>query len=290
MNFGIVFTNAGPFTGPEQAAGLALLAEEAGFESLWTVEHVVVPSGYESAYPYSPDGKMPGGDKVPIGDPIVWLAYVAAVTERIRLATGILILSQRNPVITAKAAATLDTLSGGRLTLGVGVGWLREEFEAIGAPFEERGARVDEYIAAMKVLWSEDEATFEGRFSNFKKANLYPKPVQAGGIPVVIGGHSDAAARRAGRLGDGFFPGRFVPGDTTELERLLGIMRGAAKEAGRDADAIEITSGGAFDVEGAKRLADLGVSRIVIPPLGFDLDTLKRSLGEFSERVIAHMS
>ena len=290
MNFGIIFTNVGPFTGPEQAAGLARLAEESGFESLWTVEHVVVPSGYESAYPYSPDGKMPGGDKIPIGDPIVWLAYVAAVTERIRLATGILILSQRNPVITAKAAATLDTLSGGRLTLGVGVGWLREEFEAIGAPFEERGARVDEYIAAMKVLWRDDEATFEGRFTNFKNANLYPKPVQTGGIPVVIGGHSDAAARRAGRLGDGFFPGRFVPGDTTELERLLGVMRGAAKEAGRDADAIEITSGGAFDVDGAKGLADLGVSRIVIPPLGFDLDTLKRSLGEFSERVIAPLS
>lgn len=290
MKFGIVFTNTGPFTRGEQAAGLARLAEEAGFESLWAVEHVVVPGGYESAYPYSPDGKMPGGDKVPIGDPIVWLTYVAAVTERIRLATGILILSQRNPVITAKAAATLDSLSGGRLTLGVGVGWLREEFEAIGAPFEERGARVDEYIAAMKVLWRDDEATFEGRFSNFKRANLYPKPVQPGGIPVVIGGHSDAAARRAGRLGDGFFPGRFVPGDTTEFERLLDVMRAAAKEAGRDAGAIEITSGGAFDVDGAKRLADLGVSRIVIPPLGFDLETLKSSLGDFSERVIAPLS
>lgn len=290
MHFGIIFTNAGTFTNPEQAAGLARLAEESGFESLWTIEHVVVPSGYESVYPYAPDGKMPGGETIAISDPIVWLAYVAAVTQRIRLATGILILSQRNPVITAKAAATLDLLSGGRLTLGVGIGWLREEFEAIGAPFEDRGARVEEYIAAMKVLWRDDEATFEGKYSNFKRANLYPKPVQAGGIPVVIGGHSDAAARRAGRLGDGFFPGRFAPGDTTELEQLLGVMRAAATEAGRDADAIEVTSGGAFDLEGAKRLADFGVSRVVIPPLGFDLETLKRSLGEFSERVITPMS
>ena len=152
MQFGIAFANVGPFIEPDAAVGFARAAEEAGFDSLWTVEHVVVPSNYESPYPYSPDGKMPGGEDSPIPDPLIWLAYVAAASERIKLATGILIVPQRNPVILAKELATLDRMSGGRLLLGIGVGWLAEEFEAIGVPFAERGARTDDYVAAMRSL------------------------------------------------------------------------------------------------------------------------------------------
>src|SRR3546814_5774776 len=146
---------------------MAVAAEAAGFESLWTVEHVVVPSGYDSEYPYDPSGKMPGGEELAIPDPLIWLSWVASATSTIRLATGILILPQRNPVVLAKELATLDHLSGGRMELGVGVGWLEEEFAAIGVPFDERGRRTDDHIAAMRALWSEEKATYHSECTNF---------------------------------------------------------------------------------------------------------------------------
>ncbi len=285
MKFGIIFANAGPFGEPELSRGLVGLAEEHEFESLWTVEHTVVPTGYESAYPYSNDGKMPGGDDVAITDPLIWMAWVASITTRVRLATGILILPQRNTFILAKELATLDVLSGGRVELGIGVGWLREEFEALGVPFEDRGARTDEYVAALRALWEGGETSFDGQFTSCQRVNCNPKPVQAGGIPIVVGGHTPAAARRAGRLGDGFFPGRSRP---EELMPLLETMRSAARDAGRDPDAIEVTAGGVFDLDGVKRFADLGVSRVVIPPLGFDFETLKGALGAFADTVVAN--
>jgi probable F420-dependent oxidoreductase len=283
MKFGIIFANVGPLGEPDIATGLARLAEDNGFESLWTVEHTVIPSGYESQYPYDASGRMPAGNDFAIPDPLVWLTWVGAATERIRLGTGILILPQRNPVTLAKELATLDVLSQGRVELGIGVGWLREEFEALGVPFEERGARTDEYVAAMRSLWREPETTFRGAFASFERCNSYPKPRQPGGIPIVVGGHTNAAARRAGRLGDGFFPGRSTESD---LRPLLDVMRSAARDEGRDADSIEVTAGGALDADGARSLGDLGVGRVVIPPLGFDLETLKRALGDFSESVI----
>jgi probable F420-dependent oxidoreductase len=203
VKFGIMYANAGPSARTEHATALATLAEEAAFESLWTVEHVVVPAGYQSTYPYSGDGRMPGGEDVDIPDPLVWLAWVAAKTTRIRLATGILILPQRNPLIVAKEVATLDRLSGGRMTLGVGVGWLREEFDALGVPFERRGARADEYVAAMRAAWTEDEPTYEGRFVSFTGAKSNPRPVQAGGVPVVVGGHSEGASATGSSRGRG---------------------------------------------------------------------------------------
>jgi probable F420-dependent oxidoreductase len=278
MKFGVVFANAGPAAAPEHAVGLAKAAEDAGFESLWTVEHVVVPAGYESQYPYSADGRMPGPEETPIPDPLIWLTYVAAVTTRIRLATGILILPQRNPVVLAKEVATLDALSGGRVTLGVGVGWLKEEFDIIGVPFEERGARTDDYVAALRALWEQPAADYKGRFASFQGAQVYPKPVQSR-IPIVVGGHSEAAARRAGRIADGFFPGR---GDLETLGHLLEVMRKAAVDAGRDPDAIEVTAGGAIDPDGIKRYADLGVSRMVVPPIGRDLESRTSFLAGFS--------
>ena len=283
MKFGIIFANIGPAVQPEHAAALGQLAEENGFDSIWTVEHVLVPADYQSEYPYSPTGKMPGPEESPIPDPLVWLTYVGAMTKRIKLATGVLILPQRNPLVLAKEVATLDVLSGGRVMLGVGVGWLREEFDAIGIPFEERAARTDEHVAALRTLWAEDEATFKGQFTSFERAKSFPKPVRRS-VPIVVGGHTKPAARRAGRLGDGFFPARTSP---EELAVLLEEMRTAADEAGRDADAIEITAGGSMDVDGIKKFADLGVSRIVIPPLGFDVETLEQQLGNFADNVIA---
>lgn len=282
MKFGILFANVGPYVQPDMAAAFGRIAEDNGIESLWTVEHVVVPADYQSEYPYSSSGRMPGPEESPIPDPLIWLTWVGAATTTLRLATGILILPQRNPPILAKELATLDVLSKGRVELGVGVGWLREEFDALGVPFEDRGARTDEYIEALRALWRDDECSFKGKFASFERAKCFPKPVQDL-IPIHVGGHTPAAARRAGRLGNGFFPGRSTDDD---LRPLLDTMRASAKDAGRDPDSIEVTAGGVMDLDGVKRFADLGVDRIALPPLGFDLDTLHEQLGRLSEQVI----
>jgi probable F420-dependent oxidoreductase len=288
VKFGVMFANVLGFSRPDGAVAIAQAAEQAGFESLWTVEHIVVPAGYESEYPYDDSGRMPGSDDMPLPDPLVWLAYVAAATTTIRLATGVLILAERNPVVTAKEVATLDSLSGGRVTLGVGVGWLKEEFDAIGVPFERRGKRLDENIEAMRALWTQDKPSYDGEFVSFTDAICSPRPAQ-GSVPIVIGGHTEAAARRAGRLGDGFFPAK------GETEHLIEVMRDTARDAGRDPGAIEITTGGG-DVFGpgaldsVAKLADIGVERIVIPPLAFDAEGIHDALARFGDEVIAKVS
>jgi probable F420-dependent oxidoreductase len=287
MKFGIAFANTGPFASAEGATQLALSAEAAGFESLWTVEHVVVPEGYQSTYPYSDTGRMPGRDDAPVPDPLIWLTYLAASTTTLRLATGILILPQRDPVVLAKELATLDDMSGGRLELGVGVGWLREEFDALQIPFEERARRTDDAVGALRALWGQDVASYDGEFYRFERCISRPQPVR-GTIPIHVGGHSEAAARRAGRLGDGFFP---ASGPHDELRRLFSVARESAVAAGRDPDTIEMTSGGngavgerALDEVGA--LAELGVDRVILPAFLFYRDP-EESLARYGEEVIA---
>lgn len=285
MHFGIAFANAGPFANPELFETLVRAAEENGFESLWTVEHVVVPVGYESEYPYSESGKMPGPENAPIPDPVLPLAYAAAMTERIRLATGILILPQRHPAYVAKEMATLDVLSRGRAILGVGIGWLEEEFAVVGVPFRERAPRTEESVRAIRSLWKAEAEPFRGRFFSWDAVESNPKPVQPGGVPVVVGGHVEGAARRAARCGDGFFP---VRGDFETLPKLLAALRDECGKIGRDPGAIEITTGAlGVDPEKVRRYRDLGVSRLVIGPPAFDAEGLRRALGELGERVIA---
>jgi len=290
MKFGIAFANTGPFAHPAAAVEFAQAAEAAGFESLWTVEHVVVPSGYDSPYPYDPSGKMPGGEEFPIPDPLIWLSFVASATSRVNLATGILILPQRNPVVLAKELATLDHLATGRMLLGIGVGWLEEEFDAIGVPFAERGRRTDEYVDVMRALWTQDKASFHGEFVDFDDCISMPHPAN-GTIPVHIGGHTDIAARRAGRLGDGFFPGK---GSHDELARSFELARATAREHGRDPDAIEMTTGGNGAVGGraldeVKALADIGTGRVMIPAFLFYRDTVN-SLARYGDEVISALN
>jgi probable F420-dependent oxidoreductase len=262
MKFALRYCNTGRYTDAKEAVALAQAAEAAGFESLWTVEHTIVPAGYASAYPYDPSGKMAGGrNDIPLPDPLIWMGYIAAATRTIKLATGILILPQHNPVVTAKQVATLDHLSGGRILLGVGVGWLEEEFKALGVPFAERGARMDEYIAAMRELWSAEAPTFKGRFVAFEGAYCRPQPVNKA-VPIIIGGHSEAAARRAGRLGDGFFPARGAPAD------LIAIARKAAQAAGRDPDRLEISASLPDDLAELEGMRKQGVTRVLVPAMG----------------------
>ncbi len=259
MKFGLRYCNTGRYVDPTRAIELVQAGEEAGFDSAWTVEHTVIPEGYESNYPYSPDGKMAGGvNDFPLPDPLIWMAWVASRTTTLKLATGILIVPQHNPVVAAKQIASLDFLTGGRVLLGIGVGWLEEEFNAIGVPFADRGARTDEYIAAMRELWSAEKPTFHGDFVHFDQAHCQPQPVN-GSVPIIVGGHTRLAAQRAGRLGDGFFPAR---GASAEL---IDLARRTAEEHGRDPEALEITTSLPEDLDEIPRLAALGVHRLLVP-------------------------
>lgn len=286
MKFGIAFANIITFAEREGLQTLAKGAEAAGFDSLWTVEHVIYPEGYESAYPYDPSGRMAMDSGTPLPDPLLWLAFVAAATETLRLGTGILILPQRNPLVLAKEVATLDHLSGGRVDLGIGVGWLREEFDALGVPWPRRGARTDEHIEVMRALWDGDHASYDGEFVSFSDVSSNPKPAN-GRVPIHVGGHSRAAAERAGRLGDGFFPG------TGDIAELVDIMRQSAAAADRDPGSIEVSYGnmelvGDGAVDAAHELAEAGVDRAIVPSFLFLGDT-EAALAAYADKVAAVM-
>jgi probable F420-dependent oxidoreductase len=285
MKFGLMFVNSGPFSNHDLLSHLAQTAEQCGFESLWTVEHVVIPKDYQSPYPYSKSGKIPGGEDVAIPDPLLPLSFAAALTKTIRLATGVVILPQRHPLYLAKEIATLDLLSGGRVILGVGSGWLKEEFDALGLDFQKRGARTDEAILAMRACWREDPSTFQGRHFGFGPLRSYPKPAH-NDVPIHIGGHSPAAAKRAGRLGDGFFP---ALGEIEKLQELFTTMREAAHQAGRKPDRIELSCMTRAAVDSVKMVADIGISRVVVAPPAFDKEGLSRGLEKIGNEVIARV-
>lgn len=252
---------------PEWIARFARHVEACGFESIVVVEHAVVVAGYSSVYPYDRSGRMELADDCAIPDPLDLLAFLAGQTTRLGLATGVLVLSNHHPVVLAKRAATVDALSGGRLRLCVGVGWMREEVEACGTAFATRGRRADEAIDAMRALWAggpPDGASHHGEFFRFERAMSYPKPVRPGGVPIHIGGHSLAAARRAGRRGDGLQP-LGLAGD--ELRRVVAAMRAEAERAGRDPDALELTLGhlaAKITPERAEKLRELGADRVLL--------------------------
>ncbi len=283
MKFGIIYANTMRFADRDGLVELAQGAEAAGFESVWTVEHAVFPDDYTSEYPYDPSGKMIMAADTNLPDRLIWLAWVAACTTRLRIGTGILILPQRNPLVLAKTLSTLDALSAGRVELGVGVGWLREEFAALGVPFDDRAARTEEHIAVLRALWDGDHAEHHGERFDFAGVSVNPKPAR-GRVPIHIGGHSVAAARRAGRIGDGFFPAK------GNLRELIDIMRQTAADAGRDPDAIEVTSGsvevfGSDPVGAVQELRDQGVDRVVVPAF-LHLKDPATSLAAFGENVI----
>jgi probable F420-dependent oxidoreductase len=285
MKFGLAFASSIGIEG-EGALELCRRAEAAGFESVWGGEHVILPTAIESSYPYTEDGRIPAQPDTPIPDPLLWLAYVAAAAPTLRLGTCILIVPQRNPLILAKEIATLDRLSGGRVELGIGVGWMREEFDALGVPWEHRGARSDEYIAAMRALWAGPDVEFHGEFVDFPRVTCSPRPIQTS-IPILVGGDTPAAIGRAVRIADGYFPGE---GDALRLRRLIGELRIAAEKHGRDPGSIEVNAIFAAQmtdpVAGAEQFAKLGVSRAMIPGFFFAGPGGLDRLSEFGERVI----
>lgn len=282
MKIGIMFANTGNFAQPAHAEALALAAEDTGIESLWTVEHVVVPKEYNSVYPYNRKGKLSGDFHHDVPDPVVWMSYIAAITKRIRLSTGILILPQRHPLYVAKEFATLDKFSNGRAMLGVGIGWLEEEFDALGIPFKRRVARTEESMQALRSLWRDEVASFDGEEFSWADVGSYPKPVQPDGVPIIVGGHVPAAARRAAKFGDGFFPGRI-----DRLDELLAELRAECERIGRNPADVEVTTGTPdMSLDNIKAMADKGISRLVMPPPGQSKDDIRAGLERFAENVI----
>jgi probable F420-dependent oxidoreductase len=243
-------------------------AQAARFATLWAGEHVVMVDQSSSRYPYAADGQIAVPSTADWLDPMVCLSFAAAATSTIGVATGVLLLPEHNPVMVAKQAASLDRLSDGRLTLGVGIGWSREEFDALGVPFARRGARTKEYVAAMRAIWRADVASFDGEFVRFDRIRVNPKPFLGTGIPVVLGGNSDAALRRVAAWGDGWY-GFYLPDVDTVHERVA-FLREQCRQVGRDP--AELSLAVAMErprPEDVGALGDLGIDEMVlveVPP------------------------
>ena len=269
MRFGVIPLCAKPFiTDARWVRTFLAMLEDEGAESVWMPEHVVMAQDYEPLYEYSADGRAPVAEDTVMPDPLEWLSFAAACTERLLLATGVLIGPQHSAAMLAKRLATLDALSGGRLQVGIGIGWQREEYAAVGVPYQSRGRRLDESIDAMRILWREDPASFAGEFVRFERVFCDTKPARAGGVPLHIGGSSEAAARRAGLRGDGFFPYVISPED---LAVRLTTVRSTAQQAGRTLEDFSVTvwpasyrHGASFDIGLARAFRDAGADRLLI--------------------------
>ena len=244
VTFGCSLPSRGPMAGPEALRSLAQRAEDLAFDSVWVSDHIILPRQVESFYPYSPDGIATFRPDQPYFDAISTLNFLAGCTQNLRLGTHVLILPYRNPVLTAKMLATLDVLSGGRVTLGVGVGWMEEEFLALGLDtFAQRGAVSNEYIRLFKELWTKEQPEFQGEYYRLSGAGFLPKPVQQPHPPIWIGGHTGPAIRRAAELGDGWMPIGLRPPATLEPEELAGKiarLRTLTRRAGRPEDAVAV--------------------------------------------------
>ena len=244
MEFGFSIPSRGPLATPENMATLAGRGEEMGFDIISVSDHIVIPNNIGSRYPYSESGAFAGDSSGMYMEQLTVLGFLAGQTSKAKLLTSVMVLPHRSPVLTAKMLATIDVLSGGRLIVGCGVGWMREEFEAIGAPpYDERGAVGDEYIRAFKELWTSDSPRFDGKYCSFSDVSFEPKPVQKPHPPIWIGGESPPALRRAGQLGDAWFPigtnPRFTVGTAAQFADYASRVRGHAEAAGRDPSEID---------------------------------------------------
>jgi probable F420-dependent oxidoreductase len=265
-------------------------AEAAGFESVWFGEHLVLPAELPSTYPYSESGASPLTPDTPLYDPWVMLAGIATATTTLRLGTNVYVLPLRHPLVTARAVITLDRLSGGRVTLGAGIGWLRDEFEAAGIPFSERGSRMDEIIPLLRRLWSEeDPITHEGRHFRFGPVHFRPKAIQRPSIPIELGGTSPAALRRAALMGDGWM--ELGSTDLDELANRIAWLTASRTEAGLGDRPFLITAAIGSEDTSLDRLHRIGVTRVITPVHGISpdwtLDDVRRWIDGYARDTMA---
>src|SRR5262245_14061040 len=293
MKFAVSGVGSGSTARPELLVQVAQKAEALGFESTWIPVHLAVSVTITSLCPYSACGKFPGGPGAALHDPFVALGFVAASTNTIKLGTGVFVLPLRNPLAVAKAAASVDVLSQGRLLFGVGIGWLEDEFNAVGMPFKDRAARTREWIAMMKALWAEETPQFSGRFHSFPALGFNPKPVQKPHPPIIFGGDGRPALTRTAELGHGGFRVR----DTAEdVPPELAVLKDLTEKAGRDFSKLDISvgiePGLPLNLDTAKRFAEAGVHRLMtfapgfLPRSRYDTD-LYPQMERFAEEVIA---
>jgi probable F420-dependent oxidoreductase len=262
VRVGLHALGIGPGADPAVIEAVARAADSAGFSTLWSGEHVVMVDRPDSPYPYAPDGQIAVPSDADWLDPLVTLAYVAAVTWQIRIATGILLLPQHNPLLVAKQAASLDVLSKGRFVLGVGIGWSSEEFAALGVPFRGRARRNREYVEAMRTLWRDGDSSYEGEFVHFQEVRCYPKPFRDRRIPVVLGGNSDAALDRIVAYGDGWYGFSLSIDEVPErIEVLLSRCEGIGRNRASLEIAVSLRDGSPEDIA---TLAELGVDELVV--------------------------
>ena len=287
MKFGIVPINLREFTDPEMLMPFVQRAEALGYESVWTAEHVIIPKQYDSVYPYNPDGKLPFKSDAPIIDPLVALTFIAAATKKLRLGTGVNILPQMSPLYLAKWVSSIDHLSQGRLMLGLGIGWLREEFAAIGVPFERRGKRSNEYLEALKAVWTSEEVNYQGEFINWQGFSMRPKPTQPGGVPLVIGGISQPAIRRTVKYGDGWY---VIGKDPDDYRTHMQALAEECERQGRDINELEITAYWNYYTERLESLGvyeELGVHRLLVNMHALRAGDVTVAMERFAEQVIA---
>lgn len=272
MKFGVHLPHIGPFSDGASMIRFARAAEDQGYDSAWGSDHVVFPTSFESKYPYSETGDFPLPGQVPWVEEVTSLAFVAGATSRIRLGTSILVLPYRNPVMNAKTLAAVDVLSGGRLICGVGAGWMKEEAEAMGMPFDNRGRRTDEHIEVLKAIWTMDEATYSGKHYSFPPVRSEPRPVQKPHPPIWVGGHEPGALRRAARYGDGWHAYRLRADEVAEKSA---YVKRKAEEYGRDSSAITLS------VRAPLILSDTSTS--VDRAFAGTPDDIKRQVAEYAD-------
>lgn len=289
MKVGIVPINSRFYIGPAFLGPFAKLVEDLGYESVWTFEHVIVPVEYDSVYPYSPTGKPAFKSTDAFVDPLIALAWCAATTTTLRLGTGVNILTQANPLYLAKQTSSIDHLSNGRLTLGLGVGWLREEFDAIGVPFERRGERADAYIDALTAAWSGEPIDVRNDFVDWHGFSMVPPAAQKPRIPVIIGGTSPAAIRRVVAKGDGWY---VIHKDLEHFEQLMARLRAECHRQGRDPSTLEITAYWNHHregLEGAKAYADAGVTRLLVNVQALRMGQPEEAVKRFADEALSRL-
>jgi probable F420-dependent oxidoreductase len=287
VRMGLFLPSVSPIATPEFLAAYAAAAEDAGFDSLWIGEHVVFVDEYSSKYPYSDDGRLGIPADSGMLELFSTLAFLASATERIRLGTAVCLVPQRNPVYTAKSVSTIDWLSGGRLDFGIGIGWLREEFAALNEPFEKRAQRTREYLGVMRTLWRDDVSTYGGELYTLPACRMFPKPLQAGGPPIYLGGETDPALRRVAELGDGWHGFNHLP-DTaaTSVERLNGFL----SKQGRSLSDIDVTVCPYLKPVDPSHLTayrDAGVDQLVLTAFAFDADGARTTLAELGDSYVS---
>ena len=287
MHFGAHIFGVGALADPVILADIAQLAETLGYHSIFVADHLIVPRGLDSKYPYTGDGSFPYAPDQDWLDPMVALGYLAGQTRTIRLGTSITVVPMRHPIVTAKQIVSADHLSGGRVIFGAGVGWMAEEFALLGESFRDRGRRTDEYLQLMKILWTEENPHFAGQYFNVSNCGFAPKSMQQPHIPIWIGGESKAALRRAARLGDGWHS---AGTSLAELPDKLSILRQELAAAGRsEADFVISTfPTDRFTVELIEQFARHGVFHMLVPVFSFDPEKVKVRLEQIATEIIAH--